>query len=67
MLRLSLLGCVISAVVGTGCSGINASKSVSPIDFLLPGLHVQNSSPGLDILVRSNTVPLQAQADLAPQ
>jgi hypothetical protein len=21
-----------------GCSGINASKSVSPLDFLLPGL-----------------------------
>jgi hypothetical protein len=23
--------------LGAGCSGINASKSVSPIDFLLPG------------------------------
>jgi hypothetical protein len=25
-------------LLGAGCSGINASKSVSPADFLLPGL-----------------------------
>jgi hypothetical protein len=25
-------------VLGTGCSGINASRSVSPASFLLPGL-----------------------------
>jgi hypothetical protein len=24
-------------LLGTGCSGIHASKSVSPIDFLIPG------------------------------
>ena len=32
-----------------GCSGINASKSVSPLDFLIPGggglFHMQNSPP----------------------
>lgn len=28
----------------TGCSGINATKSVSPLDFLLPGL-MQNDKP----------------------
>ena len=31
LLPLLLLG-------GAGCSGINASKSVSPLDFILPGL-----------------------------
>ncbi len=29
---------VAGAVLCAGCSGINASKSVSPLDFLLPGL-----------------------------
>jgi len=26
------------AVVGSGCSGIHATKSISPLDFILPGL-----------------------------
>lgn len=26
------------ALCGSGCSGINASKSVSPLDFFLPGM-----------------------------
>ena len=25
-----------------GCGGIQATKSVSPLDFLLPGLHLRN-------------------------
>jgi hypothetical protein len=32
------------AGVGTGCSGIHASKSISPLDFILPGL-MQNRPP----------------------
>ena len=36
-------------LVCTGCSGINASKSVSPLDFLLPGLHIQNT-PRMPVL-----------------
>ncbi len=32
-------------VLLTGCSGINATKSVSPLDFLLPGLHMKNDPP----------------------
>jgi hypothetical protein len=31
-----MLGGVV--LLGAGCSGINASKSISPADFLLPGL-----------------------------
>jgi hypothetical protein len=34
-------------VLSAGCSGINASKSISPIDFLLPGaghfMHMENT------------------------
>jgi hypothetical protein len=33
---LALAGVVLA--FGTGCAGINASQSVSPIMFLLPGL-----------------------------
>jgi hypothetical protein len=29
----------LALIVTGGCSGINASKSVSPLDFILPGLH----------------------------
>jgi len=29
---------------GSGCSGIHASKSVSPLDFILPGL-MKNDVP----------------------
>lgn len=36
---------VLAAVLTAGCSGINASKSVSPLDFILPGLHVQRTTP----------------------
>jgi hypothetical protein len=36
-------------LAGAGCSGINATQSVSPLDFLLPGagkfLHLQNTPP----------------------
>jgi hypothetical protein len=30
--------CVVLLGLTMGCSGINASKSVSPLDFILPGL-----------------------------
>ena len=43
----SRFGWLPMLVVGVccGCSGINASKSISPLDFLLPGLHLQNDPP----------------------
>jgi len=42
----------------TGCSGINASKSVSPASFFLPGL-MQVSPPG-NPAVPVGTVPALA-------
>jgi len=35
---------LLIAAVNCGCSGINMSKSVSPLNFLLPGL-LQNNPP----------------------
>ncbi len=36
--KIALLAMLLTlAFVGAGCSGINASKSVSPLDFLMPG------------------------------
>ena len=44
--RLLALGAFAwAAALGGGCSGINASKSVSPLDFILPGLHIRNDVP----------------------
>jgi hypothetical protein len=45
-LGLSLLGGV--ALLATGCSGINASKSFSPASFFLPGLLQADPPPPPD-------------------
>ncbi len=63
-LSLPLLGSL-------GCSGINASHTVSPLDFLLPGaghfLHMQNGPPPRgpgtnELLIASEPVPKFALA-----
>ena len=67
-LRLGLqafaLGVIVMAL--TGCSGINASKSVSPLDFLMPGLHMQNTPASPVIPSQTNVVPMLAQAGPGP-
>lgn len=55
-LALSLL-----AVPSPVCSGISASKSVSPVDFLWPGL-LQNCPPAPASLIQINVAPLLAPA-----
>jgi len=35
---LRLILCSALVIVAAGCSGINVQKSVSPLDFILPGL-----------------------------
>jgi hypothetical protein len=46
---VQIAACGTLLLLVAGCSGINASKSVSPIDFLLPGagnlFHMQNTPP----------------------
>jgi hypothetical protein len=49
LLRLSASAALLLLA---GCSGINASKSVSPLDFLLPGLTSADLPP-----VQSDRVP----------
>jgi hypothetical protein len=34
---IALAGLALLLAAGAGCSGINATKSVSPLDFILPG------------------------------
>jgi hypothetical protein len=43
ILRLTLAATLLS-LAGIGCSGINASQSVSPATFLLPGI-MKNDAP----------------------
>ena len=51
-------GWLLLLIVGVncGCSGINMSKSVLPLDFLLPGLHLQNDPPRPLIPASTNTL-----------
>ena len=35
---VQVVGCAILTVCTAGCGGVNASGSVSPLNFLLPGL-----------------------------
>ena len=51
---------VLVAVVVTGCGGIRARKSVSPLDFILPGLHIKYDLPVIP--TATNAMPLVAQA-----
>ena len=56
---------VLIVVIATGCSGINAGGSVSPLDFFLPGL-LQNRPASPVIPAETNSVPLLAQATPVP-
>ncbi len=52
-------GCLLLAValaMCVGCSGINASKSISPLDFILPGLHMRNDPPMPTVPSATNTL-----------
>jgi hypothetical protein len=63
--RVSMACAILAVIAGTGCGGINASKSISPLDFLLPGLTQNHSRPdsirGTNI-VASPTLPANTSA-----
>jgi hypothetical protein len=44
--RNGFSGLLLLALValGAGCSGIHATKSISPLDFILPGLGMTDSA-----------------------
>lgn len=63
--RVLFLSILLTAAVmiGSGCSGINASRSFSPLDFLLPGLlHIENGPQGQPLQQATNSVVVLAQA-----
>ena len=62
--RLTLAILLIGlTAMASGCSGINASRSFSPLDFLLPGLlHIENSPQGLPLQHATNSVVVVAKA-----
>jgi hypothetical protein len=59
-----MLALALAALLpGAGCGGISASKSVSPLDFLLPGLLFQ---PDLRQIRTNNiTPPIQSWGQIA--
>jgi len=52
------------AAVGAGCSGINVSKSISPLDFILPGLMQNRPLPPV-VPSQTNAATLLAQSSLS--
>jgi hypothetical protein len=60
--RISWCFFALALVATSGCSGIQASKSISPLDFLLPGLHIRNDPPAPVIPEGTNAVMI-ARAD----
>jgi hypothetical protein len=53
---LAMLSCV------AGCSGIHASKSVSPLDFILPGLMKNDVPASLEFIPATPPGELLAHA-----
>ena len=53
------------AAVATGCGGISATKSFSPLDFFLPGL-TRDCPPAPVVPIRTNTVAFLAQGHQVP-
>jgi len=49
------------AMLAVGCGGINASKSVSPLDFILPGLIKTGPQPTNPPATSTNSVQVVAQ------
>ena len=46
-----LLAMIVALALSTGgCGGINASQTVSPLNFLLPGIMKNNVAPGTNAL-----------------
>lgn len=43
--RIQFLTLPAGLVVVSGCSGVSASHSVSPIDFLIPGFGITQAEP----------------------
>jgi hypothetical protein len=60
-IRLAVL--VIAAACGGGCSGVNYSRGVSPLDFILPGLMQNQPSPPAETNSLSHSAPMLVRAN----
>ena len=52
---------VILLICTAGCGGINASKGISPLDFILPGLIQNQPAPAQPTVTCTNSAALVAQ------
>ena len=60
---IPLAAMLLALAGGAGCSGVRYSKSVSPLDFILPGL-MQNTPPSpADSISPSQPDQILAQAN----
>ena len=59
MLRVAMFGLLVSGAVG--CGGINASHTITPASFFLPGLGqvTQTNAPGHTMAAVTTAAPLQ--------
>ena len=53
---------MLTAVATAGCGGISMRKSVSPLDFIIPGIHIKYDKLEPVIPKSTNAVPLVAMA-----
>jgi hypothetical protein len=53
---LASVALAAALLLGTGCSGINASRSVSPASFFLPGL--MQAKPPAEPALPAGTTPV---------
>ena len=56
-----LTGCAALLVLAAGCSGINATKSISPLDFILPGLLKTEPLPDIPEVPQTRSATAVAQ------
>jgi hypothetical protein len=61
--RIRAVALLSLLAITAGCSGIHASKSVSPLDFILPGLMKNESPAPLETIPASPPGELLAQAN----
>jgi hypothetical protein len=47
---------LLPVVLSAGCGGFTATKSISPLDFLLPGLHMRVDPPQPLVPESTNTL-----------
>ena len=59
MKTIIAFGLAMLAALGCGCGGISASKTISPMDFFLPGI-LRNTPPTPPVPGVTNRAPLLA-------